>query len=160
MGGALLQHTPHLSSTPPSPLVLFLLFSNICEQGKSYQGELGSLEERIFGMNTMKKSSKVLLLFYPYISAIELEYSFHVLIMTYELAYSFYAMSLTCKTLSLNIHITCMITSRAELRWRFIIPSGLPMSYACRSVGSESRGGMGSFFVHGRGARVHGNLRI
>ena len=89
-------------------------------------------------MNNMKNSSKVLLSFYPYSSAYELEYSFHVIIMTYELAYSFYAMSLTCKTLCLNIHITCMIRNRAELRWRFIDPLGLPMSYACRSIGSES----------------------
>ena len=33
-----------------------------------------------------------------------------------------------------------MIRIRTRLRWRFVIPSGLPMSYACRSVGSESRG--------------------
>ena len=36
--------------------------------------------------------------------------------------------------------MTCMIRSRAKLRWRFIIPLGLTMSYACRSVGLESRG--------------------
>ena len=108
---------------------------------QSYQGELGSLEEeRNLVMNTMSNSSKVLLSFYLYSCAIELEYSFHVIILTYELAYSFYVMSLTCKTICLIIHITCMIRSRAKLRWRFIVPSGLSMSYACRSVGSESRG--------------------
>ena len=80
------------------------------------------------GMNTMRISSKVLLSYYQYSCAIELEYSFHVIIMTYKLAYSFYAMSLTCRTLYLIIHITCMIRSRAKLRWRFIVPSGLPMS--------------------------------
>jgi hypothetical protein len=31
---------------------------------------------------------------------------------------------------------------------------------ACQSVGLESRGDMGSFLVHGRGARVHRNHRI
>jgi hypothetical protein len=73
----------------------------------SYQGELGSLEEeRNLGMNTMRISSKVLLSFYQYSCAIELEYSFHVMILTYELVYSFYVMSLTCRTLCLNIHIT------------------------------------------------------
>ena len=87
-----------------------------------------------------QNSSKVLLSFYQYSCAIELEYSFHVIILTYELAYSFYAMSLTCRTLCLNIHITFMIRSRAKLRWRFVVPSGLPMSYACRSIGSESQG--------------------
>ena len=111
-------------------------------------------------MNTNRISSKVMLSFYKYSCAIELEYSFHVIIMTYELAYSFYAMILTCATLCLIIHITCMIRSRAKLMWRFIIPSGLPMSYACLFVGLESQGDVGSFFVHGRGARVHGNLWI
>ena len=111
-------------------------------------------------MNTMKSSSKVLLSYYQYSCAIELEYSFHVIIMTYELAYSFYAISLTCKTLCLNIHITCMIRIRAKLRCRFIMPSGVPMSYACRSVGSESWGDVGSFCVTGRGARVHGSRWI
>ena len=95
-------------------------------------------EERNLGMNTMKNSSKVLLSSYKYSRAIELEYSFHVIILTYELAYSFYVMSLTCKTLCLIIHITCMIRNRAKLRWHFIMPSGVPMSYGCRSVGSES----------------------
>jgi hypothetical protein len=111
-------------------------------------------------MNTMKESSKVLLSFYQYSCAIELEYSLHVIIVTYELAYSFYVMDLTCRTLCLIIHMTCMIRSRAKLRWRFVVPSGLPMSYACRSVELGSWGDVCSFFVHGRGARVHENVQI
>jgi hypothetical protein len=67
------------SQTPHPLLYSFYILVVFCEQGKSYQGELGSLEERIFGMNNMKNSSKVLLLFYPYSSAYELEYSFHVI---------------------------------------------------------------------------------
>ena len=111
----------------------------------------------------MNNSSKVLLSFYQYSCAIELEYSFHVMIMTYELTYSFCVMILTCRTLCLIIHITYMIRIRAKLRWWFVVPSGLPMSYACRSVRSESQGGYGnflcrSFFVHGRDAQVHGYL--
>ena len=90
-------------------------------------------------MNTNRISSKVMLSFYKYSCAIELEYIFYVIIMTYELAYSFYAMILTCATLCLIIHVTCMIRSRAKLRWLFIVPSGLRMSYACRSIGLESR---------------------
>jgi hypothetical protein len=89
------------------------------------------MEEKDLGMNNMKNSSKVLLSFFQYSCTYKLEYSFHVIILTYELAYSFYVMSLTCKTLCLNIHITCMIRIRAKLRWRFIVPSGVPMSYAC-----------------------------
>ena len=119
---------------------ILLHFSSLCEQGESYLGELGSLEERNHGMNNRKNYSKVLLWFYQYRCAIELEYSFRVIILTYELAYNFYVMSLTCKTLCLIIHITCMIRIRAKLRWRFVVPSGLPMSYACRSIESESGG--------------------
>ena len=111
-------------------------------------------------MNTKRFSSKVMLSYHKYSSAYELDYSFHVIILTYELAYSLYVMILTCSTLCLTIHMTCMSRSRARLRWWFIVPSGLPISYACRSVGLESRGDMGSFFLHGRGARVHGNFRI
>ena len=117
-------------------------------------------EEKHIDMNTIKISSKVLLSYLQYSCAIELEYNFHVIILTYELAYSLCVMILTCATLCLIIHTICMSRSRAKLRWRFVVPSGLPMTYACQSVGSESQGDMGSFFVHARGARVHGNLRI
>jgi Ni/Fe-hydrogenase subunit HybB-like protein len=78
-----------------------------------------------------------MLSFYEYSCAIELDYSSHVIILTYELVYSLYVMILTCATLCLTIHMTYMSRSRAKLRRRFIVPSGLPMSYACRSVGSE-----------------------
>ena len=117
-------------------------------------------EERNLGMNTIKSSSIVMISYLQYSNAYELDYSSHVIIMIYELANSLYVMILTCRTLCLIIHITYMSRIRSKLRWRFIVPSGLPMSYACRSVGSESQGNMGSFFVYGRGARVHGNLRI
>ena len=99
------------------------------------------MEEEIhLGMNTMKSSSKVLLSYYQYSCAIELEYSLHVIIMTYELEYSLSVMILSCATLCLTIHITYMNRIRAKLRWWFIVPSGVPMFYTCRSVGSESRG--------------------
>ena len=118
------------------------------------------MEERNLRMNIMNKTSKVLLSYYRHSYAIELEYSRHVIILTYELAYSFYVMNLTCRTLCLIIHMTCMIRSRAKLRWPFIVPLGLPMSYACQSIGSESQGGMDSFLIHRHGAQVHGNLWI
>ena len=52
--------------------------------------------------------------------------------------------------------------SRSRARVEVTVHSSFGFSYilACRSVGSESQGDMGSFFVHGRGARVHGNLWI
>jgi hypothetical protein len=62
----------------------------------------------------------------------------YVMILAYELAYSFDVMSLAYMSLCLIIHITYMIRIRAKLRWWFIVPSGLPMSYACQSIGSES----------------------
>ena len=77
---------------------------------------------------------------YHYSFAIELEYSFCVLMLAYELAYSFYVMNLAHRTLFLIIHTTYMIRIRAKLRWWFIVPSGVPMSYAYRSVGSEFGG--------------------
>jgi hypothetical protein len=40
------------------------------------------------------------------------------------------------------------------------VPSGVPVSYACRSVGSESMGDVGSFLVNGGGARVQQNRKI
>ena len=108
--------------------------------------------------NTMKSSSIVMLSYHVDSSAYELEYSFHVIIMTYELAYSFYAMSLTCRTLCLIIHITYMSRIRAKLRWWFIVPSGVPMSYACQSIGSEPQEDVGSFYVIGHGAWVHRDM--
>ena len=67
----------------------------------------------------------------------------------------------TCFTLNTKTnYVIYMIRIRTKLRWRFIVPLGVPMSYACQSIGSESRGDMDSFFVHGRGARVHRNLRM
>jgi hypothetical protein len=88
----------------------------------------------------------------------ELEYSSYVMILAYELAYNFDVMSLAYRTLCLIIHITYMIRIRAKLRCWFVIPLGLPMSYACRSIGSESRGDIGSFFIHGHGPWVYENL--
>ena len=90
------------------------------------------------GTNTKRISSIVMLSYLQYSSAYELEYSYFVIIMIYELAYSLCVMILTSSTLCLTILMTCMSRIRARLRWRFVVPSGLPMSYACRSVGSES----------------------
>ena len=119
-------------------------------------------EEEHLGMNTtMKSSSKFMLSYHSCSSAYELEYSCsNVIIMIYELAYSLCVMILTYSNLSLNIHMTCMSRSRVRLGWRFVVPSGLPISFTCRSIGSGTWRGIGSFFVHGRGVWVHENLRI
>jgi hypothetical protein len=90
-------------------------------------------------MNTMKISSLVMLSYLLYSNAYELEYRCqHVIIVTYELAYSLWIMIMTRSTLCLTFHTICVMRSRAKLRWRFVVPLGMPMSYACRSVGSES----------------------
>jgi hypothetical protein len=113
-----------------STCALFV-FSSILELARAIRRAwLLGRKERNLGMNTMRISSKVLRSFY-YSSAYELDYSSHVIILTYEPAYSLCVMISTCSTLCLSIHMTCMSRSRAKLRWWFIIPLGLPMSYAC-----------------------------
>jgi hypothetical protein len=77
---------------------------------------------------------------YNYSHTYELEYSLFVMILTYELVYSLYVMRLAYMTLCLIIHITHIIGIRAKLRWQFIVPLGVPKSFTCRSIGSESRG--------------------
>ena len=112
------------------------------------------MEEEILGMNSNMSSSKVLFLTYNYSHTYELEYSLYVMILTYELEYNFYVMRLAYMTLCLTIHIINIIGIRAKLRWQFIVPSGVPKSFTHRSVGSESRGDLGSFCVREHGARV------
>jgi hypothetical protein len=77
--------------------------------------------------------------------------------MIYELAYSLCVMTLTCSTLSLIIHMTCMSRSRARVGVAVCRSFGFAHILACQSVGLESSGDMGSFLVHGHGAWVHGN---
>ena len=90
--------------------------------------------------NTMKSSSKVMLSYHLYSSAYDLEYSFHVIIMIYELAYSLCVMILTCLTLCLNIHMTCMSRVELGLRWWFIISLGLPIFLLVNLKGWGPRG--------------------
>ena len=128
-----------------------LHFSSLLELRQSYLGGLDSLEE-ILGMNSNMSSSKVLPSLYYYSHTCELEYSLYVMILTYELEYNFYVMRLAYMTLYLTIHITYIIGIRAKLRWRFIMPLGVPKSFTCRSIGSESREDLGSFCVIRPGA--------
>ena len=132
-----MPNTSHLSSYSCT-------FCSHLDQGKTTLE--GLTPWRILGMNKINSSSIVMFSLYQYRLAYELEYSSYVMIIAYELACSLYVMNLAYITLCLTIHITYMIRVRAKLRWRFIVPSGLPMSYACWSVGSESRGDMGSSF--------------
>jgi hypothetical protein len=82
------------------------------------------------GMRNTNSSNMLLSSTYHYSFAIELEYSSCVLIMAYELSYSSYVMNSAYRTLILVIHTTYMIRIRTKLRWRFVVPSDLPMSYA------------------------------
>ena len=109
------------------------------------------------GMNTKKICSIVMLSYHLYSIAYELEYSCLVIIMIYELAFSLYVMILTCRTLCLIIHMTYMSRIRAKLRWRFIMPSGVPKFFTYRSVGSGTRGNLGSFCVRKHGDWVWRN---
>ena len=69
-------------------------------------------------------------------------------------------MILTCSTSCLIIHMVCMSRSRARVEVMVRRSFGFAHILACRSVGSESQGDMGSFLVYGCGAQVHGNLQI
>jgi hypothetical protein len=89
-------------------------------------------------MNNMKNSSIALFSLYQYSYAYELEYSFHIMILTHELAYSFYVMNLTCRNLCLNFHAMYLSKIRVMLMWWFIVPSGVPKSFTYQSIGSES----------------------
>ena len=138
------------------------------------------LGRRIIGMNTNMVSSKVLFS-YCYSCAIELEYRFHVIVVTYELVYSLCVMILTCgsydmiivyeldyssyvmvlsyRTLCLIVHAKYVNRVRVMLWWRFVVPSGCPCSSSMGRC-SLAAGGMGCFQTCERGARVRGNLRI
>ena len=119
------------------------------------------MEEEIhLGMSIMNISSKIMLSYHLYSYAIELDYSCLVIIVIYELAYSLCVMILTCSTSCLIIHMICMSRSRARVGVMVCRSFGFAHIRACRSVGSESQGDMDSFLVHGRGARVYGNLQI
>jgi hypothetical protein len=110
-------------------------------------------------MNTTKSSSIFKLSSYSYSNAYELEYScLHVIIMIHELVYSLNVMILTCSTLCLIIHITCMSRIRSKLRWQFIMHSGMPKSFTYRFVGSGTWGDLGSFCVRKHGAWVWRNV--
>ena len=102
-------------------------------------------------MNKDMSSSKVMLSFYFYSHTYELEYSYCVIILIYELVYSLYVMRVAYMALCLTIHITYIIEIRAKLRWRFIMPLGVPKSFTCRSIGSGIQGDLGSFYICKRG---------
>jgi hypothetical protein len=95
-----------------------------------------------------------MLSYYNYSHTYELEYSYCVMILIYELVYSLYVMKVAYLTLCLTIHITYIIRFRSMLRWRFIVPSGVPKSFTCRSVGLGTRGDLGGFCILKRGAWV------
>jgi hypothetical protein len=92
-------------------------------------------------MNIFMKSSSIFKhSYHSYSGAYELEYSFLVIILIYELAYSLDIMILTRSNLCYNIHMTCVSRSRVRLGWQFVVPSGLPIFFTCRSVRSGTRG--------------------
>jgi hypothetical protein len=63
-------------------------------------------------------------------------------------------MTVAYLTLCLNNHITYIIGIRVKLRWRFIVPSGVPKFFTCRSVGSGTQEDLGSFCICKRAAWV------
>jgi hypothetical protein len=99
-------------------------------------------------------SSKVMLSYDNYSHTYELEYGYCVMIMIYELVQSLCVMRIAHLTLCLTNHITYIIRIRVKLRWRFIMPLGVPKFFTCRSVGSGTQGNLGSFYIRKCGAWV------
>ena len=119
------QHTPTFEASTSLPHSCTLLaFSSSLELARAIKEGLAPWEKRKLVMNIMMISSKVMLSYHKYSCAIELDYSFYVIVLRYELAYSLYVMILTCRTSGLIIHITYMSRIRAKLRWRFIVLLG------------------------------------
>jgi hypothetical protein len=58
-------------------------------------------------------------------------FSYYQYSYAYEIEQSPYVINLAYRTLCLLIHMMYMERIRAKLRWWFIVPSGLPKSYAC-----------------------------
>jgi hypothetical protein len=112
------------------------------------------LEEEIPGMNISMGSSKVMSSLYNYSYPFELEYSYYVMFLIYELVRSLYVMRVAYLTLCLNNHIIYIIGIRAKLRWWFIMPSGVPKFFTCRSVGLGTREDLDSFCIRKHGAWV------
>ena len=90
-------------------------------------------------MNINMGSSKVMSSLY-YSHTYELEYSYSIMILIFELVQILCVMRIAHLTLCLNNHITYIIGIRAKLRWWFIVPSGVPKFFTCRSVGSGTQG--------------------
>ena len=109
---------------------------------------------RFLGINRDMSSSEVMPSLYNYCHTYELEYTYCVMILKYKLAYSLCVMRVAYLTLCLTTHMTYIIGIRAKLRWRFIMLLGVPKFFTCRSVGSRTRGDLGSFCICKRGAWV------
>ena len=77
---------------------------------------------------------------YLYSLYFELEYSHLDISMIYELEYSPYIMLISYLTQSFIVQIMFMDRFRIMLRLWFIMLSGMPKSFTCRSVGSRTRG--------------------
>ena len=92
---------------------------------------------------------------YLYSLYFELEYSLLDISMIYELEYSPYIMFISYLAQSFIVHIIFIVRNRFMLRWWFIMLSGMPKSFTFRSVGSGTRGDLGSHYVCGRGAQIY-----
>jgi hypothetical protein len=73
---------------------------------------------------------------YEYSLCYELEYSQVDIFMIYEIKYSPYVMFISYLAQCLIVHTMFMNRFRFMLRWWFIMLSGIPKSFTCRSIGS------------------------
>jgi hypothetical protein len=84
---------------------------------------------------------------YEYSLCYELEYSHVDIIVIYELEYNPYVMFISYLAQCFIVHTMFMNRFRIMLRWWFILLSGMPKSFTCRSVGSGTRGDLGGSYV-------------
>jgi hypothetical protein len=101
------------------------------------------LEHGHFGMILMVNNSYILVMSY-------LTSHNHVdIAMAYELAYSPHVMFILYMIQCFHVHTIFMKRNRFMLRWWFIMLSGMPKFFTCRSVGLETVGDLGGRYVAG-----------
>ena len=90
----------------------------------------------------------------PFSHIYELEYSCDVIILIYELVYSLCVMRVSSLTLCLIKHITYIMKIRTKLDVGVHHATRCAQFITCRSIGSESRGELGSLCIRRHGAWV------
>jgi len=117
-------------------------------------GSLAPWKKTTLGENRIMSPSKFMLSLSNYCHIYELEYSCDVMILIYELVYSLCVMRVPSLTLCLLKHITYIMKIRTKLDVVVHRVTRCAQFITCRSIGSESRGELGSLYICRHGAWV------